>query len=209
MAEIDVNYTEDNIFINDYSQDIELTFTAPFCRECNELFTDNTIILLNLLRITRLDIPYSGIFVGTLIDLIHHLPNLDSVRVWSLSLLKLSCISDEQISTLCLLSKTNKITKVNIQCLTELSQLQFLIDLCPRMQYLEISYLNDIDPKPFTRFILTKYLKSVFELCILCLYIAIPNDKIVEEIQDMINLEKLCDDYTIKCLYNKIYLRWK
>ena len=199
-----------------FKQDIELTLTeqnnsqAPFCREFNELFTDNTITLFTLLRITRLDILYSEIFVGTLIDVIHHLPNLDSLRIRSLSLLRSQYVSDEQTSHFCLLpNNNNKITKVNIQCLIELVQIQFLIDLCPSMQYLAIGCLNNIDPKLFIKFILTKKFKYISHSCALCFCIQIKNDKMFEELQEMINDEKLCSDYLVKHLSNKIYLQCK
>jgi hypothetical protein len=207
--DIKLNLAEQNISSNDYSQDIELTVTAPLSRESTELLTDNTITLFTLLRIARLDVLFNEIFFRTLIDLIDHLPNLDSLRVRSVSLLKPQCVTDEQASTRCLLSNNNKITKVNIQCLTQLAQIKFLIDLCPNMQYLEIECLNNINPKLLIRFISTKKFQYIYYPCILCLHIPTKTDKIFEELREMIKFEKLYHHCKIKRLYNKIYLQCK
>ncbi len=197
MQNIDPTFTK-----HDDSQEIELAVTVSFYLQCNELFTDNAINLFTLLRITRLDILFSEISVDILTDLIHHLPNLVSLRVCSL-------LSDKQASTLCLLPNTNKITNVNIQCLTELVQIEFLIDLCPCVQYLEIGCSNDINYKSLIRFILMKDMKYTPYLCFLCLSSQQVNDKMIQEVQQMIQLEKLQSNYVIKHTDNKVYLQWK
>jgi hypothetical protein len=172
----------------------------------NELFTDNIINLFTLLQITRLNILYHGFFVGILINLLHHLPDLHTLGLWSLSLQKIPYVSDEQaLDILCVLSKRNKITRINIQSLTELSQLEFLLDLCPNIQYLQIDGLDNIDFKLFLRFILTKQLNHIT----LCLHSPTANDTTIDELHDMIHSKKLCHDYRIKHSYNKIYLQWK
>jgi hypothetical protein len=190
------------------TQDIELTVTVPFSRECNELFTENTISLFGLLWITRLDAFCNGIFIDTLVDLIYHLPNLTSLRVCSLSLTKPQCLSVEQTNTLRFVSNNNKITKVNIQCVTDLAQIQFLIDLCQCMQYLEIGCSSDVDFKSVVRFILMKDLRYIPHLRLLCLCSQKADDKMVEELQEMITFERLQRDYIIKRIGDKIYLQW-
>jgi hypothetical protein len=191
------------------SRDVELTLILSFFRNSIELFTDDTISLFVLLRITRLDVLYTGIFIGTLIDLINHLPNLESMRVLSLLLLKPRCLSVEEVNTFRLVSNNNKITKVNIQWTTDLAQIQFLIDLCPSMHYLEINCSVNIDLKSLVRFILMKDLKYIPCLCRLCLHIPKDNHRMVEELQEMINFERLRRDYTIKHVGDSIYLSWK
>ena len=191
------------------SQEIQLAVIAPFYLQCNELFTDNATTLFALLRISRLDILHNGIFVGILIDLIHHLPNLISLRVWSLSLVKSQWMSDEEASTLGLLLNNNTITQVSIQCLNDLAQIQFLIDLCPSMQYLEIECSNDINFISLIRFILMSHVKCIPYLYLVCLCTPQVNEKMIQDIHEMIQLEKLRFGYVIKHTNNKIYLQWK
>ncbi len=194
--------TSDTDFIeHDHDlQDIELTITGPCCRQFNELFTDNILNLLTLLQITRLNIPYHDFSISILTDLLHHLPNLHTLRVFSLSLQKPLCIPDEQA-----LVNINKITKINIQSLTELSQLQYLLDLCPNIQHLQINDLDNIDIKLVLKLILTKKSNHIT----LSRHIPTANQTILEEIQNMTNSEILCHDYMIKCSYNKIDFQWK
>ena len=175
------------------------------------MFTDTTIALFTLLPITRLNIPYHDFLLDTLIDLLHYLPNLHSLTLWSLSLQKTSSVCDKQAMPVSqyLLCKPNKITRVNIQSLTELSQLQSLLDLCPNIQYLQIGCLDDIDPKPFIKFLLTKNSTYISQLRILYLYIPTANAEIIQECQEMFDSGSMCCNYTVAHLYNKIAFQWK
>jgi hypothetical protein len=201
--------TQHVIYSTQPSRDVELTLILSFFKNSIELFADNTISLFALLRITRLDVLYTGIFIGTLIDLMNHLPNLDSMRILSLLLLQPRCLTVEEVNTFRLVSNNNKITKVNIQWTTDLAQIQFLIDLCRSMRYLEITCSVNVDLKVLIRFILIKDLKYIPHLCILCLHIPKETHRMVEELQEMINFERLRRDYTIKHLRDTIYLSWK
>ncbi|UJR32689.1 hypothetical protein I4U23_020148 [Adineta vaga] len=124
---------------------IELRVTGSLYRQANEIFTDQTKTLFRLICITRLDISQNEIASDILINLICCLPNLDALRLQSLSVVKSSSESNK-----------NKITKVNIQSVTELAHIQFLIELCPCMQYFEIGYSTDIDIKSIIKLVFMK-----------------------------------------------------
>jgi hypothetical protein len=170
---------------------------------------DDIIPVLTLLQITHLIIEYPDIFIGNLIEIVRFLPHLDSLKVHSLSLLKPRCLSIEEVETLRSVSKNAKITKVSLQRIGELAEIQFFIDLCPRMQYLEIDCSRIIDLNLLVRFIIMKTTRCIPHLCALCLCVKEANYEMVEKVQNMINLEKLLHDYTITYVSNKIYLQWK
>jgi len=121
-----------------------------------------------------------------LLDLLRNLLNIDSLRIWSLSLVKPRCLHEEEKTIFRLISTNNEIQKVNIQRMTDIDQVQCLINLCPYMQYFEIGCSSDIDFKLLVQFILIKNHRHISHLRVLCLCI---------------------HEYTIKRKVNKIYLQ--
>ena len=83
-----------------------------------------------------------------LIQIIHLLPNLTSLRVSALSPWKSSCLSEKDEQILHQISINNKIRTVNIEGMIELKCVQFFIDLCPYMQYLQLVSQEDMDSHP-------------------------------------------------------------
>jgi hypothetical protein len=165
--------------------------------------------VFTVLQINHLIIECHDIFIGTLIEILRLLPNLDSLKVYSLALVKRRCLSVPEVETFRLVSKNNKITKVNLERINELAEIEFLIDLCPSMEYFEVYCSDEIDLKLFVRFILMKTNRCIPNLCTLCLSITEENDTMVKTLQEMINLEALLDDYTITRIYDKIYIQLK
>ncbi len=176
--------------------------------DTNESFIDIIRPILGLTSITRLNIIHKDIFIGILIKLIDSLPHLDCLIIRSLAMIQVRCLSIEELTILRSVSDNNKITKVNFQSMTELAQIQFLINLCSRMQHLEVTFTDDIDPELFLRFIFMKNIKYIPNLCSLCLGLSKLNEDLFENLQKIIELEKLHHDYTIKQLNNRIYLKW-
>ncbi|CAF5078849.1 unnamed protein product [Rotaria sp. Silwood1] len=92
----------------------------------------------------------------------------------------------------------------------KIEEIYFLIELCPHMIYLKIDFFNNMDMELFVRLILTKInTKSNRQLQLLCFLVVAADDKMIEQLNKMINLEKLLFDYTIKSMCENIYLQWK
>ncbi|CAF3151709.1 unnamed protein product, partial [Rotaria sp. Silwood2] len=121
------------------SQSIVFTILDRFYIDWKDFFISDFSPIFNTLKITHLVMECQNIFIGTLIELLQFLPNLDSLKICSLSLVKPRCLYKEEVEILHSISKNNKITKVNIERTSELAEVQFLIDLCPHMQYFESS----------------------------------------------------------------------
>jgi hypothetical protein len=198
-------FTVSSLILSEMNQ---LTVTDHAYTGMDESFIDTIGPILAMVYINCLNITCREIFIGTLIDLIKYLPNLHSLVVSSLAMIHPRCLSVEEARTLRLVSNNNKITKVNLQRMNDLAQVQFLFDLCPRIEYLEVNCINDVFPEKFVRFILMKNTKYIPNLSSLCLEISLTNEDIVEKLKKMIDLEQLRQNYTIKQIDNRIYLRW-
>ena len=54
----------------------------------------------------------------------------------------------------------NNITKVNLEKTIDIEDVYFLIKLCPRMAYLKVTHINNIDMKLFVRLVLMKMMTN-------------------------------------------------
>jgi hypothetical protein len=173
-----------------------------------ELLNDTASSILLMMQITCLNITCGKIFIGTLINLIRCLPNLDSLVVSSLAMLKPRCLSVEETRTLHFISNYNKITKAKLHKTSDLAEIQFLLGLCCRVEYLEVDCANGVCPERFVRFILMKNIKYIPNLSSLCFEISQTEEDTVDKLKKMIDFEQLCHNYAIKQIKNRIYLRW-
>jgi len=142
-------------------------------------------------------------------EIMHKLSALDSLKISSL-VFSLSIYLSINEKNLRFISNKNKITKVYLEKMNAIEEVYFLMKLCPRMTYLKVDFINCMDVKLFVKFILMKiknecnqYLRS------LCLHSPIRDDEIVEKLQEMINSEKLLRHFTIKRIFDNIYVEWK
>ncbi len=161
-----------------------------------------------LVHITSLVIDLYTLKSGTLIDLLQYLPNLDSFAVDSLEIVKPECLSERKAETLRLVSKNNKITKVNLRQMTTLEQAQFIRDLCPRMQYLETNCTNACHAEWLLRFILMNHIDYIPNLFSLYLRISNPNEEMLEKIKTIFELEQQPYNPMIKLVNNGIHVKW-
>ena len=91
------------------------------------------------------------IFIGILLQIINLLLDLDSLKVWSLSLIQSTCLSDQELQSIRHVSNNNKITKVHLENIIKFEKVLFLIDLFPHMIYLQVDCENNIDIELFVR----------------------------------------------------------
>ena len=141
------------------------------------------------------------------IKIIRSLPNLIVLRVPELSLDQLGSLSVEEEEDLRHFSINNKVTDVSHSA--ELNLTQFLISLCPRMKYFEMSCKSDKIPEALVRLVLMSTITHTRDLHSLKIWIYKANDQLVRKLQNMIDSEKLLFNYIIKRLNNNIVLKWK
>jgi hypothetical protein len=104
------------------------------------------------------------IFAGTLVYLIKHLSNLNTLSVAFLSFDKSGMLSSKETHTYASVSKNNKITKVNLETVNERAHIQFLLELCPFIKYLELNHWSHIDHDLLVRFVLTQKIPHLHSL---------------------------------------------
>ncbi|CAF4666810.1 unnamed protein product, partial [Rotaria sp. Silwood2] len=161
------------------------------------------------IRFTHLNINNNNMSISMLIEILRLLPNLESLKVSSLSMLQSTILSFEDIKKYILISIINKITKVKLDKVTEKKQIQFLINLCPRMQYFEVDCMSNADLSTFMTFILINQMTHIPNLCFLCLNVPNANENMIKNLAMTIELETIIDKFKIQRIGNKFFLYWK
>ncbi len=81
--------------------------------------------------------------------------------------------------------------------------------ISPQITYLKIDLINNINIQTFLRYILRKIQnESNIDLRLLSIRVSALDDKIIAQLIQMINSEKLLFNYTIKRSLDRIYLHW-
>ncbi|CAF5035586.1 unnamed protein product [Rotaria sp. Silwood1] len=197
-----------NSFI-DFSKSTQLTMTCFPGDEYFETFRSANGTVLPVAEIYHLETSKQTIISGSLMKILNELPELDSLKIFRLSIsqIRYSFIDDQNFR---LVSYQNKITKVYLENVNKSEEVYFLLKLCPRMKYFKMNFIYNIDYKLFVRNFLRiinsnrhQYLQSLY------FQISKINIQIINELEEMINHEKLLRHFTIKHILNYIHLEWK
>ncbi len=150
------------------------------------------------------------IYTDTLMEILVLLPELDSLQISSLLYSNPMYKTDENREMFSLLTSQNQITKVYLKEMKTMEDIYFLIELCPRMTYLKVEFLQKINIQLFVRFILMKInMEFHHQLRLICFRVISADEKLIEKLNKMIFLEKLLTEYIIKRTSDYIYLQWK
>lgn len=190
------------------TENFQLTLTDLCFVSCIDLFIDLVCPILIKTQITRLVIMDYKISIDMLSKIINRLPYLTSLIIWSWSSLK-TFIGIEKQHTIQAKDNDNKIRKVCLEKLMKLKTINFLIDLCPLMDYLEIINITYVDLQSLLQLIVRKHGMNIRHPFILCLKNYQIENEIIKKLQRTINEEKQNDNYTITCAYENIYLECK
>jgi hypothetical protein len=165
----------------------------------------STVTHFSHLEFQREEVDFS-----TLINITYGLPELDSLKIHSLSLSSLQeYLSTEKIIRR-FISNKNQITKVCLENLIEIEEVYFLIKLCPRINYLQINCIKNMNVELVVLDILTKINNDNNQnLRTLCFYLPTADNQIVQKLEQIINSNKLLRRYTIKRELGYIYLQWE
>ena len=143
--------------------------------------------------------------ISTIIYYLNLLSNLDSLTI-TYTFRELSkLLSNNQNDNFHSLPINNKITKVNLELITELDSVHALMDLFPQMRYLQVKCDNFVGVKSLILHILkkknTKFLSYLYSIC---LWIKEADDYMINPLKKLIHTEKLVSNYTIKRICDKI-----
>ncbi|CAF1283178.1 unnamed protein product [Adineta steineri] len=162
------------------------------------------------IQFTHLDIDNDNLTIKMLLDILHMLPNIESLKLSSIPIFPLESLSIEDIKNNLPVSAINKITQVKLGQVTEddEEEIEFFINLCPHIEYLEVECMSDTDVPLLMKFIMNQRIR-IPKLCYLCFINPIADDNMVRSLAMTIDSETVNDNYTIQRSGDKISVHWK
>jgi hypothetical protein len=142
-----------------------------------------------------------------LIAILTQLLEVVSLKIHSLSSEELT---EQQGEYLLDVSDECKITKIYLEEMNDIEEVDFLMFLSHPLNYLQINSLPNINIESFICEILIRIKDGYNEdLRLLCLRIPTADDQLIEKLKEMIDSKQGLVDYTIKRVTDKIYLQWR
>ncbi|UJR24285.1 hypothetical protein I4U23_027252 [Adineta vaga] len=193
---ININrYINDNLSIS-ISSPIKLSITNSGTVKWFGSIVNKLCPVLNLIQIRSLHLIWPNISINDFVELLSHLPHLNSLTWFSSIKIDMNQLSTKDEENLRLLSINNNIKKVSQEI--DFKQIQFLINLCPRMEEYEVRGVINDDLEEFIRFIFIENNLNIVHLHSLHLNIIDINDETVNKLQNLIHSEHLLSNYIIK-----------
>ncbi|CAF4103996.1 unnamed protein product [Rotaria sp. Silwood2] len=166
--------------------------------------------VLTITRIYHLEIHQRKISIPVLIQIINLLPDIITLKIYSLSTDETEELNVKELLILCSMKETSKISKVYLEEIADIQQLDFIFTLCPYMEYFKVNRINIMDAQSFLCTILKKINRNNYHsLRSLCFDVPTTYDQIVKNIEEIITCEKLLFHTKVQCILNTVYLQWK
>ncbi|CAF4496999.1 unnamed protein product [Rotaria sp. Silwood2] len=191
---------------------IELKLIHLYFAPSRQDLIDTTLNLFKNIHITRLDVDCKKLSYTKFIQLLYMLPNLNSLGILSVSSFEVNFLSQQQIESILLWSKTNQIKKLIVESFideNDFKKIQFFINLAPQIEYLQVKCESNFNIESIVRYILLQTIDEFLNFNLFCLCVRIANDIMIKQLENMINQEKLIHDYKITRSTDRIYLQWE
>ncbi|CAF2030643.1 unnamed protein product [Rotaria magnacalcarata] len=160
----------------------------------------------SLAKITCLHIEFKYFSIVVLVEFLHLLPHLDSLTLFIHFSNQNMKLTQEQNNTIRAMPTMNQIMKINVEQVFDLNHIDLFIDLCPRIEYINIQCKDYIQLESIIRLVLTK---NNCNLQFLFFSIPIADDEMVQKIKAIISSEQSAVSFKIQRISNKIYLQWE
>jgi hypothetical protein len=164
--------------------------------------------VLSISQIYHLEILQKKVSMSVLIQAVNRLPDITTLKIHSLSTDKTTELPVKELLILCSMTETSKITKVNLEEIDNLQELDFLFTISPYMECFKVGCINAIDVQSLLRTAFRKINHNNHSLRTLCFDAPTADHQIVENIEEMIKCEKLLPDFTVKHILDTVYLQW-
>lgn len=92
-----------------------------------------------------MEITENNLSISELFEMMHHLSELISLKIYSLSLPQSRDFTDEEEGDLYLISEISKVTKINLEEMNDIEEVYFLMNLCFRINYLQVDSIGIMD----------------------------------------------------------------
>ncbi|CAF1393337.1 unnamed protein product [Adineta ricciae] len=194
----------------EHSKSTQLTVKYVYSYEPAHLLLQQIKRVLNFTQIYHLNIEQK-ISTMRLMEILHLLPDLITLKINSLSLYQTSFrVFERELDRTLVLEHTNNIKCVYLEKTFTTKDISFLISFCPQMKYLNVECLQNMNIQLFLRKILKQMNEKHHEyLRSLCIYTKKADEQMVKELNEMISQETLLADYTIRRELYNIHLKWK
>jgi hypothetical protein len=190
--------------INYFPNATKLTFSGNFSPICHSIESNLTHII-PIKQITKLIIDQSPFSFIQMVQLLSFMVNIHTLKLASISLNEINSGTIQQNDTFQLVSITNIVKNVILEGECSLERIELLIALCPRLKHLTINgFAHSL--LSIIRVLLSKNNNNNRYLSSLCI-LEIIND-VEENMNMMIEIKKLLNDFSIKYNNRKLYLWW-
>jgi hypothetical protein len=188
-------------FVGYFPNVTELTLLKSFVTLDNSVITSlNCIIPLK--QLTQLSLDYHRLAIEEIVELLHVTPNIHTLK---LEFLPIDPINSESNELFQIVSTTNTVRNITIGRESTLENIQLLVTLFPRLEYLTVNLFKE-NLQSIARFLLSKSNDNTRYLSLLC--ISKQRNDMMEELKSLLESENLLDDYTIKVINRKLHLWW-
>lgn len=186
------------------------TITYDIKYRCNalwsETFNEYFISIFSLMKITYLEIDCAQIPLLICLKLIGLLSDLQTLKICSLSLSEAKRLSAEKWKTIHAVAYQNKITKVLLEKMSDFGEIQFLTILCPSIEFLHISPIDEINLDLLIPFIQMK--QNNQQLINLSTLSLDTTNEIIKHFESVIREKFHFQHYRIQYIDNRIYFKW-
>lgn len=142
-----------------------------------------------------------------LIHLLQFTPNVHTLKVYSISIYTMNSPSSVETNELFeVVSTRNIIRTLTIESQSRFEQIKLALDLCPRLQHLNMN----IHWKDFSKtfeFLFRNERRTSRNLFSICLHDAQPRQTVLE-LSDLSESKKWFDDYSTKLIGGRLYIWW-
>lgn len=177
---------------------------------CNALWPEKLneyfISIFSRIPITYLEIDCARIPLLICLKLIGLLPELQTLKISSLALAEAKRLSIERWKTIHAIAYQNKIHRVILEKMHDFGEIQFLTILCPSIEFLHISPIDEINLNLLIPLIQTKQSnQQLFNLTILSLE---TTNEIIEHFQNLLRERVHLHHCRIQYMDKRIYFQW-
>ncbi|CAF0770894.1 unnamed protein product [Rotaria sp. Silwood1] len=174
----------------------------------DDMMIDDIKRILVITHVYHLNIHKTPTSICLLIRMIDILPDLLTLKIYSLLLDGDRGLNMEEFSIFC--AKRNRINAVYVEVLNNIHCVGSLFMVCHYIKHFQVKHIINMNIQMFLQIILKEIThRNNHYLHSLCFHETAANYQTIEYLQEINKYEQLLVDFTIKRINNNIYLQWK
>lgn len=158
-------------------------------------------------HLTKLVVHCEYLSIKEIIDLLDCAPHVHTLVFRSMTLFKRSYLSIAQNEQFRRVSETNVITHITCIDPCNFNDVELLVSLCSRVQYLSIClHYKAAEGDSIIRFLVSRTNLHTSRLCTICIQKS--GEVWRNRVRSLLKSERLLDDYSLRLIYTELYLWW-